>query len=71
MNHGITVTAITEVPFSKTLPVYPRMVAADTQVPTKVQNSRQNPHFRSPIKNFPIESLSPNDDFPIIGIISE
>ena len=29
-------------PFSKTLPVYPRMVAADTQVPTKVENSRQN-----------------------------
>ena len=47
------------------------MVAADTQVPTKVQNSRQNPHFRYPIKNFPIESLSPNDDFPMIRIISE
>ena len=46
------------------LPVKPRIVAAESQVPTNVKNRRKTPIFRSPTKNLSRESLAREVAFP-------
>ena len=61
----MTDDAMTESPLWYTFPVNPRIVAAETQVPTNVKNRRFSSFFLSPTKNLERESLSEKESFPM------
>ena len=71
INHGMTDDAMTESPLWYTFPVNPRIVAAETQVPTNVKNRRFSSFFLSPTKNLERESLSEKESFQMTRITKE